>query len=336
METEQFIAKSFRLLKNSGFHNLRADSEFIYMEDPSCILRSFETFIDYAWFAIAFLSGVLIFGWAISMIRGAKYDNIFVNMRTLILIFAAMTVTKPVINFVYGQDLFARACRTIAVSHSEVQKLLDSRNAKLKKYDSNELYEDLIIQDSGVQISTEANSDNKKNQSMDEILNEAEAITTDNSTKNTNSGGTPKSATGSGRNVVYVMPDGTNVTRSAGTPAWRNNNPGNIAYSDFAIKAGAIGQAGRFAIFPDEETGMRALKARLRTDEYNNLTVASAINSYAPPPENNSAKYQRDIEKLTGLSVNKPMKELTETELSQVANAIKELEGWREGNTERI
>ena len=37
-----------QLLKNSGFHGLRADAEFIYMEDPSCILRSFETFINYA------------------------------------------------------------------------------------------------------------------------------------------------------------------------------------------------------------------------------------------------------------------------------------------------
>ena len=74
-----------RLLKNSGFHGLHADAEFIYMEDPSCILRSFETFIEYVWVIITALTGLLLFGWALSKIRGAKND-IFSNMINLILI----------------------------------------------------------------------------------------------------------------------------------------------------------------------------------------------------------------------------------------------------------
>jgi hypothetical protein len=40
----------------------------------------------------------------------------------------------------------------------------------------------------------------------------------------------------------------------------RNNNPGNIEYGPFAKEHGAIGTDGRFAIFPDEETGFRAMK----------------------------------------------------------------------------
>ncbi len=142
----------FRLLENSGFHNIRADSGFLYVEDPSCILRSFETFIEYAWVAIAVLTGVLIFGWAISMIRGAKYDNILINMRNLILIFGGLTLAKPVINMIYGQDLFARGCRTIAVPMTEVNKLLDARGPKLKEMA--QYYEVLDIQDSGPDLDT--------------------------------------------------------------------------------------------------------------------------------------------------------------------------------------
>ncbi len=144
----------FRLLENSGFHNVHADSGFLYVEDPSCILRSFETFIEYAWFAIAVLTGVLIFGWAISMIRGAKYDNIFINMRNLILIFGGLTLAKPVINMIYGDNLFAQGCRTIAVPMTEVNRLLDARGAKLK--DTDNYYEALDIRDSGPNIGTES------------------------------------------------------------------------------------------------------------------------------------------------------------------------------------
>lgn len=345
MDSNQFLAEAFRLLKNSGFHNLRADSEFIYMEDPACILRSFETFINYAWLAITVLTGILIFGWAISMIRGAKYDNIFINMRNLILIFGGLTLTKPVINLVYGEDLFARACRTIAVSQSEVQKLLDARKSKLKR---DELYEDLIIHDTGIVIQTdEINTDV---QSIDEE-NEIEAVTvpspepqqpeatandTPTPTQPVNVASLPTSASESGRDVIYTMPDGSRVKRTGGSRAWRNSNPGNIRYSDFSRRVGAIGKAGNFAVFPDEATGMYAIEALLRTDSYNKLTIAGAISRYAPPIENDTAAYHRNIERLTGLSINKRMADLTPTELTSVAKAIRHIEGWDVGTIQRM
>jgi hypothetical protein len=40
------VATILRLLENSGFYNVRADAEYVYMEDPSCILRGFETFLE--------------------------------------------------------------------------------------------------------------------------------------------------------------------------------------------------------------------------------------------------------------------------------------------------
>ncbi|MDE6570779.1 MAG: hypothetical protein K2L95_00980, partial [Alphaproteobacteria bacterium] len=145
MNTETIL----RLLKNSGFHVLGADGQFVYMEDPSCILRSFDTFIEYAWLAITFIAGMLLFGWAISMIRGVKND-LMTNLRNLMLIFATLAAVHPIIHLIYGDDLFARGCRTIQVSHDEVNRLLDARNAKFAPR-GNELYENFDITDSGAQ-----------------------------------------------------------------------------------------------------------------------------------------------------------------------------------------
>ncbi len=335
------IETILRLLENSGFHGLSADSEFIYMEDPSCILRGFEDFIEYAWIAVVGLTGFLLFGWAISMIRGAPANSIFMNMRNLLLIFFVLSVAKPIINLVYGENLFARGCETISVPVTEMNKLLELRKAKLASNSQDDLYEDLYIYDSGVSYSGapiheipfadapiygagtpgEINATPETNTTKNNIVNVADL---------------PTYATESGADVIYKMPDGTSLQKTGGTRAWRNSNPGNIRYTDFAKRVGAIGQAGGFAVFPDEATGMYAIEALLRTDSYNKLTVKGAISRYAPPSENNTKSYHRHIEQLTGIPVNTPMAELTQTELSRVANAIKQIEGWRPGTTQRI
>ncbi|MDL2296240.1 hypothetical protein LJC18_05570, partial [Lachnospiraceae bacterium OttesenSCG-928-E19] len=142
------IETIFRLLRNSGFHVLGSDGTYIHLEDPSCILRSFETFTEYAWIAITVITGILIFGWGISMIRGAKND-LFTNMRNLILIFGILTAAKPIVNLIWGGDVFARGCKTINVSIAEVQKILDARNLKLAERDEFDLYEIWDITDSG-------------------------------------------------------------------------------------------------------------------------------------------------------------------------------------------
>ncbi len=128
-----------------------ADGSFIYLEDPSCILRSFMTFAEYAWIIIVFITGILLFGWAISMIRGAKND-IFTNLRNLVLIFGVLAAAGPIINMIYGDDLFKRGCRTIKVELSEVNRLLDARKLKLSTRDQYDLYEEFDIYDSGANI----------------------------------------------------------------------------------------------------------------------------------------------------------------------------------------
>ena len=119
-----------QLLENSGINVLGMDSAAIDIEDPSCILRGFETFIEYAWIIITAVTGVLLFGWAISMIRGAKND-IFTNLRNLFIMFATLSLVIPIVNIIWGDDIYAHACKTIAVPIEDVNTLLDARDKKL-------------------------------------------------------------------------------------------------------------------------------------------------------------------------------------------------------------
>jgi len=64
---------------------------------------------------------------------------------------------------------------------------------------------------------------------------------------------TPEGTAGVHRGVHYTVYE-TSV-RAGGSPAWRNNNPGNLEYRQLAQAHGAIGSDGRFAIFPDDATG---------------------------------------------------------------------------------
>jgi hypothetical protein len=82
----------------------------------------------------------------------------------------------------------------------------------------------------------------------------------------------------------------------------RNNNPGNIEYGPYAKAHGATSSDGRFAIFPSYDTGHKALIDLLQSPKYADLTVAQAINKYAPSKENDTAGYIRSVTKGTGLS----------------------------------
>lgn len=413
METATII----RLLSNAGFRVLGTDGANLYIEDPSCILRSFQTFTEYAWIILTFITGMLIFGWAVSMIRGAK-NNIFINLRNLTIMFGTLAAAGAILNMIYGGDLFARGCQTVAVDINTVNEMLDMRQKKMSPQQT-DLYESIDIYDSGVvranvtanntdddndntstdntvigdKISTPDDADDKfipisqklsdtdKDKLLD-ILRRApdgtltiprDQIKTDDDVLNKlPNGGLPienipsvdelrdrlipapsqrdatannpsthhpsnpseqeyTSAVALGRDVVYTAADGRRIRRTGGTRAWRNLNPGNIRYSEFSRNAGAIGQAGGFAVFPDEETGTRAISSLLRGKSYNNLTIARAITRYAPPSENNTAAYHRRIQQITGLNINRRISNLSDGELSRVVDAIRAIEGWEAG-----
>ncbi|MBQ6735922.1 MAG: hypothetical protein IJQ90_00330 [Alphaproteobacteria bacterium] len=134
------------ILERSGLRVTGIDTNFIYIEDPSCILRGFETFLGYAWDVLLLITVFLIMGWGISMIRGAKND-IINNMKNLILIFGILTVVPLILNLVYGGDLIGRGCKTLKVSVGEINEILAAR-AQTKSLDAS-LYEDIDIYDSG-------------------------------------------------------------------------------------------------------------------------------------------------------------------------------------------
>lgn len=82
----------------------------------------------------------------------------------------------------------------------------------------------------------------------------------------------------------------------------RNNNPGNIEYGDFARRHGAIGSDGRFAIFPDKETGSRAMDALLQVYNRQGLqTVRQIVSKWAPPNENDTNTYVNTVAKWMGV-----------------------------------
>lgn len=119
--------------------------------------------------------------------------------------------------------------------------------------------------------------------------------------------------------------------RSGGTRAWRNNNPGNLRNYDFSQRHGSLGEAGGFAVFPDEATGQGALVSLLGTDTYQGLTINDALARFAPPVENATAAYQGFIRGATGLSGTTPMNSLSNAQLNSVGNAIRRFEGWQPG-----
>ena len=89
------------------------------------------------------------------------------------------------------------------------------------------------------------------------------------------------------------------------TPSFRNNNPGNLMASPWAI-----GNRGRFAYFYSEEIGFMALLWDLYQKCTGNTvtglsgksTLEQLMTVYAPPAENNTGAYITFIEGRTGFS----------------------------------
>jgi len=139
---------------------------------------------------------------------------------------------------------------------------------------------------------------------------------------------------GPGYNIVK-RPDGK-IEKQMGARNWRNNNPGNIDYGDFAKSNGAIGTDGRFAIFPNYETGRRAKeKLIFEGKNYKSLDLKSAIARYAPESENNTKAYQAKV--LSAVDgQNKIMASYTPNERVKILNAMQQQEGYKVGQVYAI
>lgn len=103
----------------------------------------------------------------------------------------------------------------------------------------------------------------------------------------------------------WAPDDLTTLDKNEETPSFRNNNPGNLTGSPFAI-----GYRGRFAYFYNEEIGFMALlwdlfqkcRGNTSTGLNGSSTLEELILVYAPPCENITEAYIKDIEHRTGMS----------------------------------
>lgn len=143
------------LLNNSGLKVIGIDNSFIYIQDPSCIFPAFDAVFNFATTVALLFVAIMLFGWGLLYIKnGIKINTVFNNAKALILIFAIFGLTKPIVNFIYGDNLFARQCETKQISLTKVQELLSAREKKFGQYDNAENYEIFNITDSGITVSS--------------------------------------------------------------------------------------------------------------------------------------------------------------------------------------
>ncbi len=89
---------------------------------------------------------------------------------------------------------------------------------------------------------------------------------------------------------------------AAGTRPCRNNNPGNIEWGKFAQAHGATSGDPRYALFPTADLGFATMRILFQCPGYKGLTVAEALNRWAPPVENQTNIYITNVCKWTGLT----------------------------------
>lgn len=148
-------ATIINLLNNSGLKVIGMDNNFVYIQDPSCIFPAFDSVFNFAATTALLFVAIMLFGWGLLYIKnGIKINTVFNNAKALILIFAIFGLTKPIVNFIYGDNLFARQCETKQISLTKVQELLSAREKKFGQYDNIENYEIFNIIDSGITVSS--------------------------------------------------------------------------------------------------------------------------------------------------------------------------------------
>jgi hypothetical protein len=124
--------------------------------------------------------------------------------------------------------------------------------------------------------------------------------------------------------------------RRIGVRNWRNNNPGNLEFGPYAKSKGAIGTDGRFAVFATLEDGLKAKRDLVFGPRYINLSIADAINKYAPPSENATNAYIQSVVKATGVNPETPLKSLNSSQQNAFLDAINRVEGFKPGRIQQL
>ena len=143
------------LLNNSGLNVLGTDGAFIFITDPTCFTAGIMQMLSYAWVAIAIVTGFLLMGWAFAMFRGGTQLAVMAtNLRNLLIVFMTLSITGPIVNAIYGDDLWYLGCDIIGVPVNQVQELLLMHDRRLADFDPFALHEHIHIWDSAVRTDT--------------------------------------------------------------------------------------------------------------------------------------------------------------------------------------
>ena len=135
-----------------------------------------------------------------------------------------------------------------------------------------------------------------------------------------------KPAVGRGPGDTSYVRYGTSV-RTGGSRSWRYNNPGYVRCSNRATSYGAIGCDGEFAIFPDYQTGVHALRMTLR-DEYPGRPVGEALREHLPPDAGiDPDRIFSDI----GLDPQTKVEDLGDVDFGGLEPALESQPGWESG-----
>ncbi|MDR2685528.1 MAG: M23 family metallopeptidase [Rickettsiales bacterium] len=105
--------------------NAELIGDTLIISDQSCFVRSAFEFFDNFQVILYIMAGLLLAGWAISMIRGAKI-KIMNNLRNLCLLFAVLAMVRPIMVVFYGGrgELDESICRKVKVSADSVRRAI--------------------------------------------------------------------------------------------------------------------------------------------------------------------------------------------------------------------
>jgi hypothetical protein len=135
-----------------------------------------------------------------------------------------------------------------------------------------------------------------------------------------------------GRRAVK-LPSGE--IRAGGTPAWRHNNPGNLRLRTAWRFYGAVGRVDGYAVFPTPDAGERALDKYLDIFAWSGrgpaggYTIKTYFKMY---DEEKHIQYSNFVAKRVGVDVDTKTKNLSNKQKRKFKEAIKRMEGYKEGD----
>ena len=125
-------------------------------------------------------------------------------------------------------------------------------------------------------------------------------------------------------NISLKQYDYTNISKNLPT---RNNNPGNIRKTEVTYYGETTNSSG-FESFAAPEWGYAAM-FDLLDRLYTGLTLEEAIYKWAPPVENDSARYVRFVARETGLNAQQFLIDVNDQRIINVAKYMSILEGMK-------